>query len=578
MGGDVEPGRNFRETCRGNGWSCPPHPLQFVAWICVAYFAIIHFTTLVPALPKEWHPAGYIIPGIALTVHVFCHIVSSSINPADPSVLRKNKIGKIPAFDRSQHSHVIENCHCYICEVDVGPRSKHCSVCNKCIADFDHHCKWLNNCVGSRNYRWFLATLITGIIGILLVFTLALVEFIAYYADKNNRTILSPYIKFEVFHQPTTGEGWLVLLGFTFVLGILADGLLIHLFGFHCYLLYHGITTYDYIIMDRDKEKEKERDEDVNSITSSKRGKRNKITPSAQHKKQTFSDNKGSRLKQTNIGILPTVSASVEDYQRVLMEAEGRIEGETPPPSTSPIHQYDSTINNNNEEKSANFGADDSTAVRKLKKKTLSRSRSSSESPVSTKDNPELYMNKGYLVNLNLAIRNPVKIQAPPPMTPKGSGRAPEYNSDTADSLDEVPIDKSLNMSTKSSSELHQANEDKTLSLKDGGKKRQKKNRRKKKAIQEDLNATTMFTVNSSARFNTDGSLDYSEGFQKLPLTPIQIRKRPTEVPPLDLTALKSSNESNSFRPFSSARSSDTFYTERVLPSVPERPVADTEV
>ena len=43
-------------------------------------------------------------------------------------------------------------------------------------------------------FRWFLATLVTGIIGLLLVVVVALVEFIAYYTDRDNRMILQPFI------------------------------------------------------------------------------------------------------------------------------------------------------------------------------------------------------------------------------------------------------------------------------------------------------------------------------------------------------------------------------------------------
>lgn len=56
--------------------------------------------------------------GLALVAHAVSHIVASTINPADEAVIQKNS--KQPAkFDRRKHKHVIENMHCYICEVDV---------------------------------------------------------------------------------------------------------------------------------------------------------------------------------------------------------------------------------------------------------------------------------------------------------------------------------------------------------------------------------------------------------------------------------------------------------------------------
>ncbi|ESO89751.1 hypothetical protein LOTGIDRAFT_124446 [Lottia gigantea] len=143
----------YHENSRKNGWSLPPHPLQFVAWIVVLYFILIYFTTLVPALISEWQPAAYIINALGCAVHIISHFVAATINPADPAVLKKITDGPTGKFDRKKHPHVIENQYCYLCEVHVGPKSKHCSGCNKCIGGFDHHCKWLNNCVGSRNYR-----------------------------------------------------------------------------------------------------------------------------------------------------------------------------------------------------------------------------------------------------------------------------------------------------------------------------------------------------------------------------------------------------------------------------------------
>ena len=62
MGGSTNAALELEEEpSRDNGWSCPPHPLQIIAWITVIVFAVIHSTTLVPALPVSWQPAGYIV-------------------------------------------------------------------------------------------------------------------------------------------------------------------------------------------------------------------------------------------------------------------------------------------------------------------------------------------------------------------------------------------------------------------------------------------------------------------------------------------------------------------------------------
>lgn len=46
---------------RINGWSCPWHPLQFVAWFFIFSFSACYFGVFVFYLPKEWRAAGFIV-------------------------------------------------------------------------------------------------------------------------------------------------------------------------------------------------------------------------------------------------------------------------------------------------------------------------------------------------------------------------------------------------------------------------------------------------------------------------------------------------------------------------------------
>ena len=56
---------------RINGWTCPWHPLQIMAWLFICIFATIHFGILVNYLPKEWQATGYIVS--------FCNFLTSTI-------------------------------------------------------------------------------------------------------------------------------------------------------------------------------------------------------------------------------------------------------------------------------------------------------------------------------------------------------------------------------------------------------------------------------------------------------------------------------------------------------------------
>lgn len=246
---------------RTNGWSWPPHPFQMLAWLLYAYFAITGFGVFVPLLPPHWIPAGYICTGIMFVCHLCVHVMAVSIDPADHNVRTRSHRGPVPAFDRTKHAHVIENCHCYLCQVDVGPKSKHCSACNKCVANFDHHCRWLNNCVGSRNYKLFLHSVVSALLGVCLVLIVASYVFIEFFLDPSK---LRSDKHFQVRNEsavwflflpvaPVSAAGAVIpgLAAVTIALGLLSCVLLCHLLGFHVYLMWNRLSTYEYIIRQR---------------------------------------------------------------------------------------------------------------------------------------------------------------------------------------------------------------------------------------------------------------------------------------------------------------------------------------
>uniref|UniRef100_A0AAY5EY90 Palmitoyltransferase n=1 Tax=Electrophorus electricus TaxID=8005 RepID=A0AAY5EY90_ELEEL len=263
---DGEPRRPNLPLCsRTNGWSWPPHPFQLLAWFLYLYFALAGFGVLVPLLPSHWIPAGYICAGVTFICHLCVHVSAVSIDPADYNVRTKSYKGPVPVFDRAKHAHVIENCRCSLCEVDVGPKSKHCSACNKCVASFDHHCRWLNNCVGSRNYWLFLNSVISALLGIFLVVIIASYVFIEFFLDpsklrsdkhfqqvKNESAVWFIFLPVAPFS--TSGPAIPALAGVTVALGLLSSLLLGHLLCFHVYLMWNRLSTYEYIIRQRHRQ------------------------------------------------------------------------------------------------------------------------------------------------------------------------------------------------------------------------------------------------------------------------------------------------------------------------------------
>nr|XP_033488147.1 probable palmitoyltransferase ZDHHC1 [Epinephelus lanceolatus] len=264
VGDDGLQGGDVPLCSRTNGWSWPPHPFQLLAWLLYVYFAVTGFGVFVPLLPTHWIPAGYICTGVMFVCHLCVHVMAVSIDPADYNVRTKSDKGPVPVFDRSKHAHVIENCHCYLCQVDVGPKSKHCSACNKCVSNFDHHCRWLNNCVGSRNYKLFLHSVVSALLGVCLVLVVASYVFIEFFLDPSKlRTDKHFLVRNEtgvwfVFLPvaPLRSAAAVIpaLAAVTIALGLLSSVLLCHLLCFHIYLMWNRLSTYEYIVRQRHRQ------------------------------------------------------------------------------------------------------------------------------------------------------------------------------------------------------------------------------------------------------------------------------------------------------------------------------------
>ncbi|XP_069460408.1 palmitoyltransferase ZDHHC1-like isoform X2 [Ambystoma mexicanum] len=269
-----------QQPSRTNGWSWPLHPLQILAWFTYFFFTVVGFGILIPLLPPHWMPAGYICTGVMFLCHLIVHLIAISMDPADDNVRAKNRPLRRTVFDRSKHAHVIENLHCYLCEVDVSPKSKHCSSCNKCVSNFDHHCKWLNNCVGGRNYWFFLNSILSAALGSLLVAIIAAYVFIEYYV---NPMKLRTDVHFDALKNST--DVWFVFLpaapietqastilalaALVVLLGLLTVILLGQLLGFHIYLNWNRLSTYEYIMRQRHRQESKDSDKDPDDVHSS---------------------------------------------------------------------------------------------------------------------------------------------------------------------------------------------------------------------------------------------------------------------------------------------------------------------
>ncbi|KAM4601050.1 palmitoyltransferase ZDHHC11 [Polymixia lowei] len=248
-----------------NGWSWPPQAFQVVGWLVFSFLTVVGFGVYIPLLPPPWNHAAYVLTGVTFLIHFITHIAAVTVDPADVGIRTKeNYSSPKPFFDRTKQPHVIQDLHCYLCDIKVGPKVKHCGVCNKCVEDFDHHCKWLNNCVGGRNYWYFFVALLSATLGVFLLVIVILFVFIQHYLDPSSlRTapqfdgVLSngTWLVFLPFAPiQTSSAGLLVLAFITVMISLTCLLLLGHLLGFHFYLFYKGVSTFDYIRILRQKE------------------------------------------------------------------------------------------------------------------------------------------------------------------------------------------------------------------------------------------------------------------------------------------------------------------------------------
>ncbi|KAL9707499.1 hypothetical protein quinque_011017 [Culex quinquefasciatus] len=174
----------YRKDRRVHGLQLPLHPLQLVGWFALILFGYSTFALLIPALkPSVQLPLYYVLATLYL-LHLVSHLAALLLDPADVELRRKSSRAVVPEFDRSKHSHVIENGRCHLCNIKTtSHRTKHCSVCNKCVGTFDHHCKWLNHCVGGRNYVAFLMCVVSAVIAALVILAAAVVEIVLYHVQ-----------------------------------------------------------------------------------------------------------------------------------------------------------------------------------------------------------------------------------------------------------------------------------------------------------------------------------------------------------------------------------------------------------
>ncbi|XP_043958809.1 palmitoyltransferase ZDHHC1 isoform X2 [Gambusia affinis] len=422
-----DPRRSEVPLCsRTNGWTWPPHPFQLLAWLLYVYFAVTGFGVFVPLLPPHWVPAGYICTGILFVSHLCVHVLAVSIDPADLNVRMRNDRGPVPAFDRSKHAHVIENCHCYLCQVDVGPKSKHCSACNKCVANFDHHCRWLNNCVGSRNYKLFLHSVVSALLGVSLVLVFASYVFVEFFRDPSNLRTDKHFLV-----QNQTGVWFVflpvaplrsaaavipVLAAVTMAMGLLSSGLLCHLLCFHIYLMWNRLSTYEYIVRQRHRLDSRDL-----KTAAAKQSRRPSVVQDVNYSGTLGYTNPQLDVQQEQAG----TCAGSDPVPSFLANGRGRVHDEEAPPTASTELKAHTHRHTQKKKKKKKKGCQVPAEVTREHCPPVAPPPESSQGQ--------------WLPFPAFPLRAPPG-QAPAPGPIQAAAPPAEYHSDSAESLEEIPV------------------------------------------------------------------------------------------------------------------------------------------
>ncbi|KAG0585965.1 hypothetical protein KC19_2G052700 [Ceratodon purpureus] len=292
---------------RNHGWQPPFHPLQTVAIAVFCALAFSFYVFFAPFLGTE--TLKFVIIGLftPLVGAVFIlYITCTWIDPADPGVHRSHEKyspkkeetgsgtdgqpseqgkksiktileegpednleppeaneksalrlladkscckGQQEPGEKSPDEEVL---YCSICDADISAHSKHCRACDKCVHGFDHHCRWLNNCVGTRNYKPFVALMVSCLLMLILEWAVGIVVLVRCFRDATefNQEIV------DKLGSSFPRVAFIVVLIFLTLLALLATAPLTQLFCFHLILMQKGITTYDYILAVREENQE----------------------------------------------------------------------------------------------------------------------------------------------------------------------------------------------------------------------------------------------------------------------------------------------------------------------------------
>lgn len=214
---------------RSNGFDFPLDWLQVVSWVMFPFFTGTFYVAIVPALWQ--HKVEAVMLTLVYTLMAMATFgygwLATYVNPTDISlrIMDIVKEDDIKLFD----VRIFER-HCKVCDSYVMNSSKHCGHCNRCASGFDHHCKILNNCIGEANYGYFIKTTVLCALLLMMQSAAAIVVIVGMEGDVSAAK---------------------VLLIVETVISVPCSLLLMKLIVYHIRLWFLGMSTYEYIQVEK---------------------------------------------------------------------------------------------------------------------------------------------------------------------------------------------------------------------------------------------------------------------------------------------------------------------------------------
>lgn len=246
---------------RRHGFERPLEPLQLLTWMLLVVLVSEFYATVIPTFKEAVSWGVGVAYAICVAGCIAAGALACSTDPIDENAWKPQASGHQDAA-ATQDKHL-----CYVCQLLVNKNSRHCRFCNKCVDRFDHHCRWLNNCVGAKNYRYFLSLLVSALCLTSIQLAMSVVLIVKYHTDDRGEA-----------QRVADNYGKLSSLQFIIVIYVFGAvtaplvAMLVQLIGFHCMLLYEGLTTYDYIVREQKREREKRDLEDKKKAEKSQGG------------------------------------------------------------------------------------------------------------------------------------------------------------------------------------------------------------------------------------------------------------------------------------------------------------------